>query len=88
MLRLALLCNGPWPHQLSQLSLSPLRHHFDVIPFAPSDPAIKPNGARSSAMECFSFQQTGVFAVKIHDISLAWMIELDQCFCWCVLQKY
>lgn len=40
MLRPASLCNGPWPHQLSQLSVSLLRQQFDVIPSAPSDPAI------------------------------------------------
>lgn len=84
--RSVLSWSGPpdLPQQLSGC----LQHKFNVIPPTPSDPAIKQNGGRSSAKGCFFCQQTEAFAVKIHDISLALGSELDQCYCWYVLQKY
>lgn len=50
VLRPAFLCNGPWPHQLSQLTLSPVGHQFDVIPAAPSDPLVIAMGKKKCSL--------------------------------------
>lgn len=46
----AFLCNGPWPHQLFQFTLSPVGHQFDVIPVAPSDPLVIAMGEKKSGL--------------------------------------